>query len=324
MGNFFIVFVALVFVAAILLFQGLYALWNTYRGPEAQRIQDRLRHLAAGGGESSGSRLVKERLRSELPLVDRLLLALPRSHELDALISQSGVEITPTRFALVSAVFGLATFVVGILVGLPILFAAAIGAGGSCIPFAHVLRKRGQRMRKVEEVLPDTLDFIARALRAGHAFSAALGMVGEEGQEPLRSEFRTTFDEINFGVATQEALNNLSRRIPSSDLRFFVVAVLIQRETGGNLAEILGNISKLVRDRLKLYGRIRVLSAEGKLSAWILTILPFATAALINVVNPSFMSVLWKDPVGLKIVAGTCVMMVVGIFWMWRIIKIRV
>jgi tight adherence protein B len=179
-------------------------------------------------------------------------------------------------------------------------------------------------MRKVEEVLPDTLDFIARALRAGHAFSAALAMVGQEGQEPLRSEFRTTFDEINFGVATQEALNNLSQRVPSSDLRFFVVAVLIQRETGGNLAEILGNISKLVRDRLKLYGRIRVLSAEGKLSAWILTLLPFATAALINIVNPSFMSVLWKDPVGLKIVAGTCMMMVVGIFWMWRIIKIRV
>jgi tight adherence protein B len=324
MGNFFLVFVVLVFVAVILLFQGLYTLWNVYRGPEAQRIQSRLRNLAAGGIESSESRLVKERLRSELPLLDRLFLTLPRIHELDAVLRQSGVDITPARFAIVSTVGGLVALAIGALAGMPIFLTIALGVGATCIPLVYILRKRAQRMRKVEEVLPDTLDFIARALRAGHAFSAALAMVGEEGQEPLRSEFRTTFDEINFGVATQEALNNLSQRVPSSDLRFFVVAVLIQRETGGNLAEILGNISKLVRDRLKLYGRIRVLSAEGKLSAWILTLLPFATAALINIVNPSFMSVLWKDPVGLKIVAGTCMMMVVGIFWMWRIIKIRV
>jgi tight adherence protein B len=112
--------------------------------------------------------------------------------------------------------------------------------------------------------------------------------------------------------------------VPSSDLRFFVVAVLIQRETGGNLAEILGNISKLVRERIKLYGRIRVLSAEGKLSAWILTALPIATAGVINIVNPNFMSVLFKDPAGLKMVMAMCFMMLFGIFWMWRIIKIRV
>jgi len=165
---------------------------------------------------------------------------------------------------------------------------------------------------------------MGRAMLAGHAFPSALKMVGDEMPEPVAGEFRIVFDEVNYGISVQDALTNLATRVPSTDLRYFVISVLIQRETGGNLAELLANISALIRARLKLLGAVRVLSAEGRLSAWILTILPFVLAAVINFVNPNFLSLLWTDPVGKKMVGFMLAIMVLGIFWMWRVIKIRV
>ena len=149
-------------------------------------------------------------------------------------------------------------------------------------------------------------------------------MVGDEMSAPIGSEFRILFDEINYGINLQDAMLNLVSRMPSTDLRYFVVAVLIQRETGGNLAELLDNISTIVRSRLKLQGHIRTLSAEGRLSAWILSLLPFGTGLLINFINPRFMSVLWTDSAGLRLVWGALFLMAFGIWWMSRIIRIRV
>jgi tight adherence protein B len=174
------------------------------------------------------------------------------------------------------------------------------------------------------EQLPDALDLISRALKAGHAFPSGLQMVGEEAQDPIAGEFRIVHDEINFGVAVPTALANLANRVPSLDMRQFVIAVLIQRETGGNLTELLANISTLIRERLKLLMKVRVLSAEGRLSAWILCLLPFFLAGVINLINPRFMSVLWTDPMGLKMIYASLVMMAVGALWMRKIIRIRV
>ena len=179
-------------------------------------------------------------------------------------------------------------------------------------------------MLAIELQLPDALDLMARAMLAGHAFPSGVQMVGNEMPEPVAGEFRIVFDEINFGISVQDALTNLATRVPSTDLRYFVISVLIQRETGGNLAELLSNISALIRARLKLLGAVRVLSAEGRLSALILTVLPFALAGVINFINPKFLSVLWTDPAGLKVSGGALFIMLLGIFWMWRIIKIRV
>ena len=167
-------------------------------------------------------------------------------------------------------------------------------------------------------------DVTRAALRAGHAFSSALKMVGDEMPEPVAGEFRITFDELNYGISLQDALQNMATRAPSDDLRYFVIAVLIQRETGGNLTELLDSISALIRARLKLMGTINVLSAEGRLSAWILGLLPFVLAVILNIINPKFMSVLWTDPLGLKLVWVMLVMMVIGIFWMRRVIRIHV
>jgi tight adherence protein B len=174
------------------------------------------------------------------------------------------------------------------------------------------------RDNKLDEQLPEALDLISRAMR-GHAFWRQ--MVAEESQDPTASEFRMTFEEINYGIAVKDALMNLATRVPSSDLRYFVIAVLIQRETGGNLAELLGNISALIRARFKLLGTVRVLSAEGRLSAWILTLLPC--------VRPlhQFAPASWNPVDGcdrLEDVATTLALMAFGIFWMWRIVKIHV
>jgi tight adherence protein B len=149
-------------------------------------------------------------------------------------------------------------------------------------------------------------------------------MASADGPEPTAGEFRLTFDEINFGVSAQDALASLGVRVPITDLRYFIVAVLIQRESGGNLAELLDKISGLIRARLALLGKIRVLSAEGRLSAWILSCLPFAAAIMVNLVNPGFMSLLWTDPAGIMMVGIALGVMVIGIFIMSRIIKIRV
>jgi tight adherence protein B len=172
--------------------------------------------------------------------------------------------------------------------------------------------------------LPDAADLIGRALRAGHSFPAALGMVGQELPEPLGGEFALVFDEINYGVSMSDALLNMVSRVPVEDLRYFVIAVLIQREAGGNLAEILGSIASIIRERLKLLGKVRVLSAEGRLSAWVLGILPFAILGLLSVLNPDYIKVFWEDPAGPQIAGVAITMMLFGILWMRKVVRIRV
>lgn len=149
-------------------------------------------------------------------------------------------------------------------------------------------------------------------------------MVGEEMNDPIAREFAVTHDEVNFGVSLQQALTNLGQRIPITDLRYFIIAVLIQREAGGNLTEVLGNLSKLIRNRFQLLGKIRVLNAEGRISAWTLGLLPFALAALMNMGNPEFIRVLWTEPAGIKLTQIMLMIMAVGAFWLWRITKVRV
>ena len=307
----------------VLFLEGAYLAWNASRGPEAKRIEGRLRAMSAGVGTRESS-LVKQRLLSKTPALDRLLLQTPRIHQLDRLLVQSGLQLTVGGFLGLTLLAALTGWVLALLSSLPALILIITGVAAGGLPLFYVLGARNKRMLAIELQLPDALDLMARAMLAGHAFPSGVKMVGEEMPEPVAGEFRIAFDEINFGISVQDALTNLATRVPSTDLRYFVISVLIQRETGGNLAELLSNISALIRARLKLLGAVRVLSAEGRLSAIILTILPFALAGVINLLNPKFLSVLWTDPAGLKISGGALVIMILGMFWMWRIIKIRV
>jgi tight adherence protein B len=176
----------------------------------------------------------------------------------------------------------------------------------------------------MEQQLPDALDLVGRAMRAGHALPSGLQMVGQEMVDPIANEFRVTNDEINFGISMQQALTNLCERMPITDVRYFVVAVLVQREAGGNLTEVLDNLSKLIRERLKFHARIKVLTTEGRMSAWVLGLLPFALALLLNFANHDFIAILWTDPAGIKITQIVLGMMAVGALWLYKLIQIRV
>jgi len=317
-------FVVLGFFAVVLFLEGVFLTWNAYKGPEKTRIAKRLQAISAGGSHGQGATLAKQRLLAQTPELQKLLLSIPRVHLLDRLLLQSGLDLTVAAFLGLTAILAFVGFVVAMFLALPLLLMIIVTVVAGTLPLIFVVSAKNKRMTVIENQLPDALDLMGRAMRAGHAFPSALRMVGNEMAEPIASEFRTVFEEINYGISTQEALINLGKRVPSTDLSYFVIAVLIQHETGGNLSELLGNISTIIRDRLKLMGTIRVLSAEGKLSAWILTLLPFVLGATLQIVNPGFLNVLWTDPMGLKMTITALSMMVLGIFAMSRIIKIRV
>jgi tight adherence protein B len=187
-----------------------------------------------------------------------------------------------------------------------------------------LMRARCARLRKLEEQLPEAADFLGRALRAGHSFANVMQMVGEEMPEPIAGEFKFAYEEVNYGVPMNEALHNLALRVPLTDLRYLVIAVLIQRESGGNLAEVFGNISRLIRARLKLLAQVRVMSAEGRMSAWILGLLPLGVLALMALSNPAYVRVLWTDPVGVRLMWYAVAIAGGGVLWMRKLIRIRI
>ncbi|QEZ45829.1 type II secretion system F family protein [Cupriavidus oxalaticus] len=325
MSTIFYAFGILLFVAVVLCVEGIYLWWNNYHGPAARRIDARLRAISAGG-QVNAERLsiLKKRLLSDSPRLQRWLMSMPRISGLDRWLEQSGSTWSVGQLMGYCATVVLCTVALIPLLPLPLPLMLAIAAVAGILPVLHVMSLRARRIKQLEAQLPDAVDMISRALRAGHSFSGALGMVGQEMKAPIGPEFRTTFEEINYGVALDEAMTNLAIRVPVGDLRYFVIAVLIQRESGGNLAEILDTIGTMVRERLKLFDKIRVLSAEGRMSAWVLGLLPFGTAGMIMVVNPDFMKVLWQDPLGLRMVGGALVSMILGVLWMRKIIRIRV
>ena len=320
----FLFFAVAVFIAVVLGIEGVFMWWNTTRGPEARRMVRRLRAASAGGHGSEQLSILKQRVLSRSSIMQRILLAVPHVQSVDKLIVQSGVSMTVGDLILLTVLLAAAGMFGPIYFGRGILFGIVAAGILASLPTLYILRARTKRLQRLESQLPDAIDLMGRAMRAGHAFPNALKMVGDEMADPIGTEFRTLFDEINYGVKLEDALLNLLERVPSTDLQYFVVALLVQRETGGNLAELLDNISAIVRARIKLMGEIRTLSAEGRLSAWILSLLPFATAFMINLVNPGFLSVLWKDPFGMTLIYGALFMMLVGIWWMRQIIRIRV
>lgn len=323
--HFFLILSVLVCLAVVLLVEGLYLLWHSYQGPEAKKIEQRLRVLSASADASSQAALLRQRMLSNLPLMTRLLQRVPRIHQLDRMIVQADLRWTVSYFLLASLALGLGGLLLaGILLHQPPLLAAGAALVPAALPWLYVRRRRAQRMRRMEQQLPDALDLLGRSLRAGHAFGAGLQMIGQEMADPIASEFRFVHDELNFGVSLEQALTNLSVRVPITELRYFVVAVLIQRESGGNLTEVLAKLGHLIRQRLKLFARIRILSAEGRLSGWVLGLMPFVLAGVVNLFNPAFMAPLWTDPIGISIVRNMLLMMAMGVLLLRKITRIRV
>ncbi|MFM0042253.1 type II secretion system F family protein [Paraburkholderia sediminicola] len=318
-------FAVLAFLAIVLLIEAVYLFWSSRHGTAVKRMDERLRALSAGGNISKEQlSILKQRLLSESPFVMRLLLHVPRVHALDRQLLQSGLRWSVGRFVTYTLLCALAGAVPGFLMQTPALLTAVLAGVLGLLPAMILRRKRAKRVLQLERQLPDAADLIARALRAGHSFPAALGMVGEELPDPLGGEFALVFDEVNYGVSMNDALLNMVNRVPVDDLRYFVIAVLIQREAGGNLAEILGSISSIIRERLKLLGKVRVLSAEGRLSAWVLGVLPFAILGLLSMLNPGYINVFWQDPAGVHLATVALTMMLFGILWMRKVVRIHI
>ena len=321
----FTAFAVLLFAAVILMIEGAWLWWSAAHGGGARRIAKRLRLMAARG-EGGGERvtILKQRRYSQRPALEYQLRRVPQLELLDRLLMQAGVAWSVAQFL----AWSLALLALGVVLPqllrwpVPGMLGALLAA--IMLPGAILLRARSARLHKIEEQLPEAADFLGRALRAGHSFANVLQMVGEEMPEPIAGEFKAAYEEINYGVPMNEALHNLALRIPLTDLRYLVIAVLIQRESGGNLAEILGNISRMIRARLKLLGQVRVLSAEGRMSAWVLGLLPPVMALVMSVVNPAYINVLWTDPAGIQLLWYAGAAGVLGLFWMRGVIRIRV
>lgn len=320
-------FAVLLFAASILLIEGVWLWWSGTHGSGARRIAKRLRLMTARAADAERISILKQRRYSSAPRLDALLRGLPPALQLarlDRLLLQAGLRTLVAQFLCAAAALLLAALLLVWLCAAPPPGVALILGLALALPWAALLRARAARLQRIEAQLPEAADFLARALRAGHSFSNVLKMVGDELPEPLSGEFRFTYGEINYGVPMNEALQNLAARIPLTDLRYLIIAVLIQRESGGNLAEILGSIGRIIRARLKLLGQVRVLSAEGKMSAWILGLLPVAVMAVMSVFNPAYIGVLWSDPLGVRLMWYAAGMVALGVVWMRKVIRIRI
>jgi len=313
----------LVFLAIVFLIEGTYWIVRIFTNPERKKIKRLIRTVSVEAPEEEEVQIVKKKVMSDIPWLNRWLFYLPVIRKVDRLREQANSRYPVGLFLLLSLFLAFIGLYLGLALRQQMAFgvAAALALGAS--PYLYLTYKKKQRMRKFERQLPDALELMARSLKAGHAFTGSLQMVAEEFPDPVGTEFEKTFNEINYGISVSQALKNLAARVDVADLRFFVVAVAIQRETGGNLAEILENIGYLIRERFKLAGQIKALTAEGRISAIILCALPFGMAFILYLLSPDYMKTLFEDPLGPFLVGSALFMMLLGIIFMKRIIKIR-
>lgn len=287
-----------------------------------QRLSDALLHSSRT--EDVEVILARQELMSEIPLINRALLELQIATRLKRALDQADLQITVTRLLMFSGMGGiLAALAVSMLIVNPVLIVVS-GLVGAAMPFLHVFWKRKQRFNAFLEHLPDALELMSRALSAGHAFSESLHMVSVEMPEPIATEFRKTYEEQNLGLSLKLALENLTNRIPLMDLRMCVTAVLIQRETGGNLAEILERVAHTIRERFRILGDLKTLTTSSRLSAWVLCAVPVFIASMVTIMNPEYMSIMWRDPRGHKLVALGIVLQLTGMLVVRKILRIKI
>jgi tight adherence protein B len=318
------IFLAMVFATVFLLAQGLTVPVFGEGSKMRKRLKERLSELDAEGEDDEIASLLRNKYLRGLSPWERSLESLPILESLRRVIEQAGYTILAYRLVLISIV---ASIVTG---GLAWYFsrmpAAAFGGivVGAMLPIIKVWQARAERMEKFEEQLPDAIDSMRRALRAGHPFNASIKLVAEDMENPIAREFELTFADINFGNDVRRAMLGLLQRIPSMNVMALVTSVLVQKETGGNLAEILGQISSVIRGRFRFQRKVKTLSAEGRLSGWILALIPFALVVLLTITSPDYLPVMLENDVGKKLVAGGFIAGITGIFWIRRIIRIDV
>jgi len=316
----------LVFVFALFLVLGAYLLATHGTDKKRAKLQKRLNEalLHSAQTEDIDVVLARNELMSEIPLLNRTMINIQAALQLKRMLDQANLHITPSRLLMFSFMAGmlggLAASVLTIFIPLMVLAGVVCAA----LPLIHVYWRRKKRFDSFLEQLPDALDLISRALSAGHAFSEALHMVSIEMPEPVATEFRKAYEEQNLGLSVKLALENLTQRMPLLDLKMCVTAVLIQRETGGNLAEILEKVAYTIRERFRIMGDLKTLTTSSRMSAWLLCGLPIFVAVAVTVMNPDYMSVLWTDPRGHYLIAAALLLQITGMLIVRKILKIKI
>ncbi|MBV8550499.1 MAG: type II secretion system F family protein [Acidobacteriaceae bacterium] len=268
--------------------------------------------------------LRKQEMLSAIPALNRLLLKVDVAPRLRRLLYQAQVKWTPGKLLLmVLTTWALAGYCVHLRTG-SVIPSLLLGAVSATWPLIYVFFKRGRRFKKFEEGLPAALDMMVNGLRGGHSLVSCLGLVARESPNPIGQEFRVCYDEQNYGLELRTAMENLATRIPLQDLRIIMTAILIQKETGGNLAEVLEKCGHVIRDRFRLKREILTRTAQGRLTGMILSLLPVVLGVLLYFVNPDGISLLWKQPLGLKMLYGASGMTVIGSLIIQKIVRIRV
>ena len=290
---------------------------------DEQRVLQRLRPARAGSRAKRVNVLKPEEAMSSVGSIDTVLRTSRFAEPIQALLDASAVRMSVSVFLLSCACSGL---IVGLgafwLSRMPIL-GLILGPVAALIPYGYVRRAKTKRMHKFEEQFPEAIDLIARALRAGHALPTGLGMIADEIKPPVGTEFRILYDEQNFGLTLPDALRNFARRVPVLDARFFVTAVLTQRETGGNLAEVLDNLGSVIRDRFKVKRQVRVLSAHGRITGWVLACLPPSLAVATLAINPNHLGTLVNDPLGQRMIVVAIVLQILGTLIIRKLVDIE-
>lgn len=317
------IFLGLIFFAVFLLVQGMVVPVFGESSRMRKRLLARLSTVAASGSQDFAS-LLREKALKELSAPERTLEMLPGMARLARIIEQSGRSTPAHRVVVLSAVLA-AAGAIGVWSFTRDPLWAGLGAlGAFCVPLVKILRDRAARLAKVDEQMPEALDVIKRALKAGHPFMQALKLVAEDMEDPIAREFDLVFSEINYGGDLRRAMLGMLERVPSVSVMSLITAVLVQKETGGNLAETFERISVVIRGRFKLARRVRTLSAEGRLSAWILALIPILLIGAMSYTSPTYLPILFKDPMGKNLVAGAVVLAMFGILWIRRVIRIQV
>lgn len=304
-----------------------------FRKADASKIQERLTESAATpGAKPKGKKKAgsKQLIASEDRTTGRIVLRLMQRYRLmervEKLLEQAGLKWKPARLAHACMAFFLIGFVAAwkLIPGESILLSLAIGFAVGWLPILHVVRCRNKRLDQFEEQFPDSLEFVARSMRAGHAFSASLEMIYKEFQEPLAGEFKRSFDEHNLGLPLDFALQKMGQRVPSLDVQFFISAVLLQKRTGGNLAEILDKLAYVIRERFKLRGKIRAISAHGRMTGTALSMIPIFVALMMFWVNPAYIKFFFDDELGQYMAGAAIGLQLIGFGIIKKIVTIEV
>jgi tight adherence protein B len=315
----------LTFLVVVVGFLGIWVFASTGAGQEQIRKRMSSVHKAERRGDVGlGLKLVRDEMMSGVPWLHQMMMKWSWSTKLQDFVMQAGLTLKPAKLLMICAIVGLGTYI-GAGYFLPhFYYTLPIGIIAALLPIAYVAFKRNRRLRKFEEHFPEALDLLGRAVRAGHAFTTGLEMISKECAEPLAGEFRTAFEEQNFGLPLRDALLNLTERVPLIDVRFFVTALLIQKETGGNLAEILDGLARVIRDRFRIYREVQVRTAQGRLTAGILIALPIMMLMILSALNPQYIGVLFTDPKGPIVLAIAAIMQLIGSAILWKIIHFEV